>query len=163
MAKPHADKPCPICRFLAADVLPSRYVPVHRFRWSLAVLHPKQVYPGHCELWLRRHARELFDLSPAVRSGFFNEMNTLAQAVYLTQQPRKMNYELLGNVAPHLHWHVIPRYDGDPRPQSAIWSTPQYTRPSKRAATPRAERIRLAAEIATRIKKLQRAGCGVVK
>jgi diadenosine tetraphosphate (Ap4A) HIT family hydrolase len=31
-------------------------------------------------------------------------------------QPLKLNFQMLGNVAPHLHCHVIPRYRGDAAP-----------------------------------------------
>ena len=32
-----------------------------------------------------------------------------------------MNYELLGNTVPHLHWHVVPRHDWDLNPKRPIW------------------------------------------
>jgi diadenosine tetraphosphate (Ap4A) HIT family hydrolase len=32
-----------------------------------------------------------------------------------------MNYEMLGNQTPHLHWHLIPRYQGDPDAAHPIW------------------------------------------
>ena len=34
-----------------------------------------------------------------------------------------MNYELLGNSDPHLHWHIIPRYKTDPRWGAPIWES----------------------------------------
>jgi diadenosine tetraphosphate (Ap4A) HIT family hydrolase len=33
----------------------------------------------------------------------------------------KMNCALLGNLVPHLHWHLIPRHADDPNPRGAIW------------------------------------------
>ena len=32
-----------------------------------------------------------------------------------------MNYELLGNLVPHIHWHLVPRLEGDPEPQGPVW------------------------------------------
>ena len=39
-------------------------------------------------------------------------------------RPVKVNYGLLGNQLPHLHWHVIPRLAGDPAPRDAAWGVP---------------------------------------
>jgi diadenosine tetraphosphate (Ap4A) HIT family hydrolase len=33
----------------------------------------------------------------------------------------KMNYELLGNQLPHIHWHLIPRLAQDPAPLEPVW------------------------------------------
>jgi diadenosine tetraphosphate (Ap4A) HIT family hydrolase len=32
-----------------------------------------------------------------------------------------LNYELLGNQVPHLHWHLFPRYDADPDALKPVW------------------------------------------
>jgi diadenosine tetraphosphate (Ap4A) HIT family hydrolase len=45
----------------------------------------------------------------------------VARAVARAFAPRKLNYELLGNTVPHLHWHVLPRYADDPNPLRPVW------------------------------------------
>jgi diadenosine tetraphosphate (Ap4A) HIT family hydrolase len=40
-----------------------------------------------------------------------------------TVQPDHVNLESLGNVVPHLHWHIVPRYRSDPRWGAPIWLT----------------------------------------
>ena len=40
----------------------------------------------------------------------------VARALQAVLQPVKLNYEVLGNAAPHLHTHLVPRYADDPRP-----------------------------------------------
>jgi diadenosine tetraphosphate (Ap4A) HIT family hydrolase len=55
--------------------------------------------------------------------------------------PDKINLACLGNLTPHLHWHVIPRYADDPHFPLPIWAPPQ------RAAT-RAPHASLPAVIA---------------
>ena len=35
--------------------------------------------------------------------------------------PDKINLASLGNMTPHLHWHVIPRWRDDPHFPGSIW------------------------------------------
>jgi diadenosine tetraphosphate (Ap4A) HIT family hydrolase len=48
----------------------------------------------------------------------------VAAALDAVYRPTKMNYELLGNMVPHLHWHLVPRFAGDPLWPRPIWSEP---------------------------------------
>ena len=48
-------------------------------------------------------------------------MCVLARAIERAFHPRKVNYELLGNQVPHLHWHLFPRYDHDPEVLKPVW------------------------------------------
>jgi len=43
------------------------------------------------------------------------------QAVRETLQPEKINLASLGNMTPHLHWHIIPRYRQDKTFPNPIW------------------------------------------
>lgn len=109
---------CPLCRKLADP--PGDDI-VWRFSHSLAVLGPWQYYQGYCILIAKRHVKELFDLTAAERQAYTEEMATLAAAVAACFRPRKLNYELLGNQVPHLHWHLFPRYEADPEHLKAVW------------------------------------------
>jgi diadenosine tetraphosphate (Ap4A) HIT family hydrolase len=57
-------------------------------------------------------------------------------------QPRKVNLASLGNMTPHLHWHVIPRFDDDTHYPSPVWAA---ARRSARADAITARRNRTAA------------------
>lgn len=112
---------CPFCRKfqgLDADWPPEDIV--WTFPHSLAVLGPWQYYTGYCVLVCRHHARELRDLGP-LREAYLGEMTLLAEAIDECFQPRKLNYELLGNLVPHLHWHLFPRYADDPECLKPVW------------------------------------------
>jgi diadenosine tetraphosphate (Ap4A) HIT family hydrolase len=114
-------KDCPFCRKLAAlSALPADEV-VWQFPHSVALLGPWQYYQGYCILVARRHARELFDLNDGERHAYFDEMCSLARAIANCFQPHKLNYEVLGNQVPHLHWHLFPRYRNDPQALHPVW------------------------------------------
>jgi diadenosine tetraphosphate (Ap4A) HIT family hydrolase len=80
-----------------------------------------QFYQGYCLLISRRHAVELNDLPAEERRAYLDEMCLLAQAIQTCYRPHKLNYELLGNQMPHLHWHIFPRSLDDPDRQAAVW------------------------------------------
>jgi len=113
---------CPFCQKLAhLDQLPGDEF-VGQFVHSVALLGPWQYYHGYCILVARRHATELSQLTVDERHGFFDEMCALAKAIESCFQPRKLNYELLGNQVPHLHWHLFPRRSDDPDMLKPVWS-----------------------------------------
>lgn len=112
---------------------------------TVAYLHDDQFFPGCTVLVLKRHATELFELAREERAGLIEEVSRMARALAVTYQARKINYALLGNQIPHIHWHVMPRLTGDPAPREPVWSLPHESR-------------RLAAdELAARVATLRRA------
>ena len=60
------------------------------------------------------------------------EMSDVAQAMFHAFNPRKLNYEALGNMVPHLHWWLTPRYDDDSRPRAPIWEDFDFSETSGR-------------------------------
>ena len=82
-------------------------------------------YPGFCRVILKRHAREMTDLAPAEREGLMAVVYAVESAVRETMQPDKMNIASLGNMTPHVHWHVVPRFRDDRHFPGPIWAVPQ--------------------------------------
>lgn len=68
---------------------------------------------GYVCLVFGRHAIELHDLTPAEGNAFMEDIRRVSAAVADIVQPVKMNYEIHGNTAPHLHVHFFPRFAGD--------------------------------------------------
>jgi diadenosine tetraphosphate (Ap4A) HIT family hydrolase len=112
---------CPFCRKLAAlhELADSEIV--WQFPHSVAFLGTWQFYHGYCVLVSRKHATELSALDDAERRYYLDEMCLLARAIEAGVQPHKLNYELLGNQVPHLHWHLFPRYRDDPSRLQPVW------------------------------------------
>src|SRR5262245_61930940 len=112
---------CPLCRRLTAVDQGQDEDVVWRFPHSVALLGPWQFYHGYCVLVARRHAAELSQLDAAGRRAFLDEMCLVALAIEETFRPHKLNYELLGNQVPHLHWHLFPRYVEDAERLKPVW------------------------------------------
>ncbi|MDY3563072.1 HIT family protein [Gemmata sp. JC673] len=106
------------------------------FPHSVAFVGPWQFYTGYCLLASRAHASELSHLGTD-RAAFLSEMAILAEAIESCFAPHKLNYELLGNVVPHLHWHIFPRTADDPERLQPVWLA------LERAKTDPAEKHRL--------------------
>jgi diadenosine tetraphosphate (Ap4A) HIT family hydrolase len=86
-----------------------------------AYLHDDQFFPGWTVLVLKRHATELFHLSRDDRSRMIDEVSAVADLLAREWQAVKINYELLGNQLPHIHWHVIPRLPQDAASLEPVW------------------------------------------
>jgi diadenosine tetraphosphate (Ap4A) HIT family hydrolase len=116
-----ATSECAFCQKLSRlHELPDEEV-VWQFTHSVAFLGPWQFYQGYCILVARRHATELSQLADGERSAYLDEMCRLARAMEIAFRPHKLNYELLGNQVPHLHWHLFPRSAADPDVLHPVW------------------------------------------
>jgi diadenosine tetraphosphate (Ap4A) HIT family hydrolase len=81
-------------------------------------------YPGFCRVILNRHVKEMSDLGHAERERLIAVVFLVEQAVREVLQPQKINLASLGNKTPHLHWHVIPRFEQDKTFPNPIWGKP---------------------------------------
>lgn len=102
-------------------------------------------YPGFCRVILKRHAREMTDLDEAERAGLMAVVYAVEEAIRATMRPDKMNLASLGNMTPHVHWHVVPRFRDDRHYPTPIWAVPQ------REAVVPPERTQAAAQLAAAI------------
>jgi len=79
-------------------------------------------YPGFCRVIWGAHVAEMTDLSDDERVHFMRVVFALEAALRAQLRPVKINLASLGNVTPHLHWHVIPRFGDDPHFPNPVWS-----------------------------------------
>lgn len=88
------------------------------------LLNRDQFFSGYTFVFTKAHETELFHLDQPTRTAIMEEVSRVASALYNTFRPDKINYELLGNMVPHMHWHLVPRFAGDPLWPRPIWSEP---------------------------------------
>ncbi len=116
-----APKPCPLCLPRPDDC--DHWLKVAKLSVSTLYLDRNQTYRGHCQLiYDDAHIEGLEHLSSDDFTRFAGDMHFAAAAIFRVCRPDRMNYASLGNVVPHVHWHLVPRYKADPR-----WGSPIYT------------------------------------
>lgn len=109
---------CPLCSDTKEDVL-------WHDAFCRVILVGDADYPGFCRVILNAHIREMTDLAPGDRLRLLNVVFQVEGALRAILNPDKINLASLGNLVPHLHWHVIPRFVGDRHFPDAIWATPK--------------------------------------
>lgn len=82
-------------------------------------------YPGFCRVIWNNHVAEMTDLPSAMRDDLMKVVWQVETVVRSVMQPDKINVASLGNVVPHLHWHIIPRYRDDAHFPAPIWAGAQ--------------------------------------
>ena len=78
-------------------------------------------HPGLCRVIWHEHVAEMTDLLAADRHHLFEVVLATELALRNLLHPDKINLASLGNVVPHMHWHVIPRYSDDIHFPLSIW------------------------------------------
>ncbi len=90
------------------------------------ILAEAQFMRGYCLLLPDPVVGALNDLTGDARTRYLSDMVRIGDAVTALCQPRRINYEILGNLEPALHAHIIPRYHDEPESlrTKAIWLYP---------------------------------------
>ena len=83
---------------------------VARMSSGWAVLGDPQITGGYCLLLPDPVVLDLNALTGEARRQFLDDMARLGDAVLAVTGGERINYEILGNVEPALHAHVIPRH-----------------------------------------------------
>ncbi|TAL88907.1 MAG: HIT family protein [Candidimonas sp.] len=118
---------CPLCRHTSDDVL-----------WQNNQLRVISVtdadYPGLTRVIWNDHVKEMTDLSPKQRTDLMTAVWQVERAQRCHLKPDKINLAQFGNMTPHLHWHVIARWQADSRFPEAIWAPAPARTPEQIAA-----------------------------
>jgi len=93
-------------------------------RWRL--IHAQEAgFPAFYRVVWEEHVAEFSRLSPGQRHECMDVVATVEEALLRHLRPAKVNLAALGNVVPHLHWHVIARFDWDSRFPAPVWAAAQ--------------------------------------
>jgi diadenosine tetraphosphate (Ap4A) HIT family hydrolase len=105
---------CPLCQPINQEVL-------WQDDFCRVVLLNDTDYPAYCRVELSAHVKEMSDLAPPDRARMMKVVFAVETAIREVMQPDKINLASLGNKTPHLHWHVIPRFEHDKHFPNSHW------------------------------------------
>jgi ATP adenylyltransferase len=105
---------------------------------STLYLFKEQTHRGRCVVAYRAHVNELFELPDDELGLFMRDVARAAKAIKSAFGPNKINYGAYSDKLPHLHMHLVPKYEG-----GAAWGAPFEMMPANKKLLPEAEYLSL--------------------
>lgn len=114
----NSDKGCELCTSAGGVIL-----------WESPACRVVRVadayYPGFCRVIWSKHVREMSDLPPEQQLALMQVVFAVEAVVRALFKPHKINLASFGNMVPHVHWHIIPRWLDDRHFPEPIWGIVQ--------------------------------------
>jgi diadenosine tetraphosphate (Ap4A) HIT family hydrolase len=107
--------PCALCESEGGEL-------IYRHAKFRVIQANEPLYPGFLRLIWNAHVREFSQLTRPDRLLCMDVLVVLETFVLNTLKADKVNLATLGNVVPHLHWHIIPRFVGDAHFPAPVWA-----------------------------------------
>ena len=106
---------------LCALCAPTSYAVLWQDDFCRVVLLDDADFPAYCRVELLAHVKEMTDLEPVDRARMMKTVFAVELAIREIVRPDKINLASLGNKTPHMHWHVIPRFENDKHFPNSHW------------------------------------------
>lgn len=116
---------CPLCAGEGG-------LPVWRGPRLRVIRAQEEGFPAFYRVVWNAHAAEFSDLDAGERRHCMDAVAEVEQVLRERLSPSKINLAALGNMVPHLHWHVIARFAWDSHFPGAVWAAPQRPRDAGR-------------------------------
>jgi len=113
---------------------------------STLYLFREQTHRGRCVVAYRAHVNELFELPDAELTAFTRDVARAAKAIQEACAPNKINYGAYSDKLPHLHMHLVPKYEG-----GANWGAPFEMMPANKKLLTDAEYAALVVAIRAKL------------
>jgi len=100
---------------------------IGRCRSGFVIMGASQILKGYCLLLPSTVPAHLNQMPMDERTLFLQEMSLIGESILKVVQGVRINYEMLGNLQPALHAHIIPRFADEPEDLRALpyWNFPQ--------------------------------------
>lgn len=104
------DHSCGYC--MRGELLEKFGIYICDLRVSSLILFKEQSKPGRVIVAYKDHVSEIVDISEEERNLFFADVTQAAKALHAAFRPKKVNYGAYGDTGCHLHFHLVPKYEG---------------------------------------------------
>lgn len=104
----------PNCAYCMQGELVAKFgYPVCKMDTGYLYVFKEQSHPGRMILAHDKHISEMIELTDEERNAFFADLTKAAKAIHKVYQPKKVNYGAYGDTGCHLHFHLVPKYEGE--------------------------------------------------
>ena len=112
---------CPVCDLIQLNSAEDEHgIAIADLSFSRLLLAENQYVQGYCVLMCRRHVIEPYELTANEQARYFHDVALVGHVLQKAFNTDKLNYNILGNLVPHLHTHILPRYFTDAAPRRPI-------------------------------------------
>lgn len=87
-------------------------IEVGKMKAGTLYLFKDQVHKGRCVLAFGEHVRELYECSEQARHDYMDDVAAASKAISELWGCTKINIGSYGDTNPHLHFHIVPKYEG---------------------------------------------------
>jgi diadenosine tetraphosphate (Ap4A) HIT family hydrolase len=133
----------PDCQYCRKDQrLHDLMIEIAPMKVSMLYLFKEQTYRGRCIVAYRGHVNELFELTDPELTLFMQDVAHAAKAMKAAFSPAKINYGAYSDKLPHLHMHLVPKYQDGPS-----WGAPFTMMPEPKQLLSEADYAAMIAKI----------------
>ena len=105
------DNNCAYC--MENELLDAFGIKICDLNESKLYLFKEQSHPGRVIVAHKKHVSELVDLTEAERAAYLEDICKVSNALHKAFSPKKVNYGAYGDTGCHLHFHLVPKYEGE--------------------------------------------------
>lgn len=106
-------KDCNCAYCMENELLDAFGIKICDLKVSMLYLFKEQSHPGRVIVAYKDHVSEIVNLTAQERADFMEDINHAATALHKAFHPKKVNYGAYGDTGCHLHFHLVPKYEGE--------------------------------------------------
>jgi diadenosine tetraphosphate (Ap4A) HIT family hydrolase len=98
---------------MGGEILAAFGIKICDLQVSQLILFKEQSHPGRVIVAYKDHVSELVDISDEERNAFFADVAHVTRALKAAFHPGRINYGAYNDKGVHLHYHLVPKYEGE--------------------------------------------------